>query len=57
MVFQGTSSSGPAVNQPEGLLLDLASDARCVVVEAKARLDASMAKSDALDDVDVSKVA
>ena len=40
----------------KGLLLDLASDARSVVAKAKARFDAAMAKSDALDDADVSKV-
>jgi len=35
----------------------LASDARSVVAEAKARFDVAMAKSDALDDADVSKVS
>ncbi len=41
----------------EGLLFDLASDARSVVAEAKARFDATMVKSDAMDDADVSKVS
>ena len=41
----------------EGLLLDMASDARSVVAQAKARFDAAMAKSDALDDADITKVA
>ncbi len=41
----------------EVLLLDLASDARSVVAEAKARFDTSMAKPDALDDADISKMA
>jgi hypothetical protein len=39
------------------MILDLASDARSVVAEAKARFDASMAKFDALDDYDVTKAA
>jgi hypothetical protein len=39
------------------LLLDLASDATSVVAKAKARFDGALAKSDALDDADVSKVA
>jgi hypothetical protein len=39
------------------MLLVPASDERSAVAEAKARFDAAMAKSDALDDTDVSKVA
>ncbi len=35
----------------------MASDARIAVAEAKARFDASMAKSDALDDVDATNGA
>ena len=35
----------------------MASDARSVVAKAKARFDATMAKSDAYDDADVSKVS
>ena len=35
----------------------MASDARSAVAEAKARFDKTMAKSDALDDADVSKGA
>ena len=50
MAQQGASGSGHAVDPKEGLLLELASDARSVVAEAKARFDAPMAKSDALDD-------
>jgi hypothetical protein len=57
MAQQGASGSGQAVDPQEVLLLDLASDARSVVAEAKAHFDAAMAKSDALDDADVSKVA
>jgi 3-methyladenine DNA glycosylase Tag len=45
------------VDPQEGLLLELASDARSVIAEAKARFDAAMAKSDALDDSDVTKAA
>ena len=40
----------------EGFLLYLASEARCAVAEAKARFDAAMAKSDALNDADFSKI-
>jgi hypothetical protein len=57
MAHQGASGSGIAVDPHEGLLLYVALDARNVVAEAKARFDAAMAKSDALDDADVSKVA
>ena len=57
MVHQGASGSGPSLDPQEGLLLELASDARSVVAEAKARFDAAMAKSDALNDADVSKVS
>jgi len=57
MAHQGVSGLGLEVNQHEGLLLDQASDARSVVAEAKACFDVTMAKSDALDDADVSKVA
>jgi len=45
------------VDPQEDLLLDLASYARSIVAEAKARFDPATAKSDTLDDVDVSKVA
>ena len=55
MAQQGASGSRLAVDPHEGLLLELASDARSVVAEAKARFDAAMAKSDALDDSDVTK--
>ena len=54
MALQGAISSRLAVDPHEGLLLDLPSDARSVVAEVKARFDAALAKSDALD---VSKVA
>ncbi len=57
MAQQGASGSGQAVDPQEVLLLDLASDALSVVAEAKARFDGAMAKSDALDDADISKVA
>ena len=57
MAHQGASGSGLAVDPQEGLLMDLASDARSAVAEAKARFDAATAKADALDDADVSKVA
>ena len=58
MAQQGASGSRTAVDQQEGLLLELdGMDARSVVAEAKARFDASMAKSDALDDSDVTKAA
>jgi len=57
MAQQGASGSGPVADPQEGLLLELASDARSVVAEAKARFDAAMAKSDALDDSDVTKAA
>ncbi len=57
MAQQGASDSGHAVDPQEGMLLELASDARSVVAEAKARFDAAMAKSDALDDSDVTKAA
>ena len=57
MAQHEASGSGPAVDPYEGLLLELASDARSVVAEAKARFDAAMAKSDALDDSDVTKAA
>jgi hypothetical protein len=57
MAQQRASGLGHVVKPEEGLLLELASDARSVVVEAKARFDVAMAKSDALDDADVSKVA
>ena len=57
MAQQGASGSGAAVDPHEGLLLELASDARSVVAEAKDRFDVAMAKSDTLDDANVSKVA
>jgi len=57
MAQQGASALWLAVDPHEGLLLELASDARSVVTEAKARFDAPMAKSDALDDSDVTKAA
>jgi hypothetical protein len=45
------------VDLQEVMLLDMASDARSVVAEATARFEAALAKSDALDDADVTKVA
>ena len=57
MAQQGASGSGPTVDPQEVLFLELASDARSVVAEAKARFNASMAKSDALDDFDVTNAA
>ena len=57
MAHQGASGSGLAVDPHEGLLLELTSDARSVVAEAKARFDAVMPKLDAMDDADVYKVA
>ena len=56
MALQGASSSRPAGDPHEGLFLYLASDARSVVAEAKARFDVAMVKSDAMDDANVSKV-
>ena len=55
MAHQGARDSGHAVDPHKGLLLELASEARSVVAEAKARFDAAMAKSDALDDSDITK--
>ena len=57
MAQQGASGSGQAGDPQEVLLLDLASDARSVVAEATARFEAALAKSDALDDADATKVA
>ncbi len=57
MAHQGASGSGQAVDPQEVLLSDLASEARSVVAEATARFEAALAKSDALDDADVTKVA
>jgi len=54
---QGASGSRLEVDPHEGLLLELASDARSVIAESKARFDVPMAKSDALDDADVSKLS
>ncbi len=54
MAYQGANSFGPAVDPKDGLLSELASDARSAVAKAKARFDAVMAT---LEDADVSKGA
>ena len=57
MAQKGASGSGPAVDPQVDLLTSLVVDARNIVAESKARYDTAMAKSDALDDADQSKVA
>jgi len=57
MAHQGAGGYGLAVDPHEGLLMDIASDARSAVAEVKARFDAATAKADALDDADASKGA
>ncbi len=57
MAQQGASAAGPSPDPQEGLLLELASDARSAVAEAKARFDAAMAKADAMNDANDTKAA